>query len=77
MADFEDHGANRSSDLTGKGRRRSGWRKLQAAPQAENLEWIGRQLGRTFDNVLEEPLPERFAFLLMQLDERERKGGAR
>ena len=56
------------SELSGNTRRQSGWRRLRGETQGADLEWIGRQLGRSYDHVSREPLPERFTLLLMQLD---------
>ncbi|MEX2629121.1 MAG: NepR family anti-sigma factor [Tistlia sp.] len=54
---------------------RSGWPQPVSAEMPADIPWIGRQLGELFDDVLQEPLPDRFAELLRCLEARERDGG--
>ena len=38
----------------------------------ERLEWISKQLRRVYDDVVREDVPDRFADLLKQLEEKEK-----
>ena len=71
MTVYDRNARTSGRDHSGNARRRFGWRKLRGEPQAAELDWIGRQLGRRYDEVLAEPLPEQFAQLLTRLEVRQ------
>jgi len=44
----------------------------RSGDQKERLEWISKQLRRVYDDVVREDVPDRFADLLKQLEEKEK-----
>jgi len=63
MADKADEGAGRRA--TGGGGGRGGGAELDPRVQGE----IGRQLRAVYDDIISEPVPDRFLELLQQLEQ--------
>lgn len=63
----ESRGPLRSpSDGDGRGAGRS-------TSSREKQEWIGRQLRSVYNEVVEEPVPDEFKYLLIELNSREKE----